>query len=133
MAPVALALQLTIAPDGTAQLQGEIRSADPPRVLVAPPPGVPATCSCADANGNGVAGLVGFTATIPDVASGAPVPVVGQTLLGQDLDVGGDYAILLQVGEARWTLSVRVVLVATPGPDRRHRKRRRQRRRRKKR
>jgi hypothetical protein len=71
----------------------------PPVRLVAR--GAQARASCANANGTGQSGLVRVAVNFVDSRTGEQVPVVLETLPGQDIDASGRYDVFFQVGEER--------------------------------
>lgn len=122
-------LQLTIASDGSARMDGAIlvvSALDTPlpgggRPTRLAATGTPARADCADANGDGKAGLIRVTADFVDVRSGERIPVVLETAAGEEIDASGIYRIALQIGEERAAVETRVRV----GPGRRPRTRRR--------
>lgn len=75
---------------------------------------------CADLDGDGVAGPTQLSLDFDDPRSGARIPVVLRTSK-RDIDAGGAYAAVLQVGPEPVTGDVRVRLA--PDRERRHRRR----------
>jgi hypothetical protein len=116
-----LHLELAIAPDSRARVRGAIRiDGDAPRQLVTGRRGAPATATCANADDDGMAGLVKMSSVLRDVRTGERIPVVLETLPGLDIDSSGTYGVILLIGEERMTSEARVLL----RPGRRKRKRR---------
>ena|SRR5215213_6485206 len=93
----ALRLTLRIA-DGTAHVRGTIRleNDEGRRILVAERGD--ADASCADSNGDGVAGLVWLKAEFRDAKTKRRVDVV-VVPTGGDLGVSGVHGLIVQVGE----------------------------------
>jgi hypothetical protein len=93
-----LRLTVRIAADGAARLHGTIRTPARrgTRLLKAARGG--AQAACADADGDGAAGLVRLTATFRDVKTGARVPVV-LVAAARDIVADGRYAVVLRVGQ----------------------------------
>jgi hypothetical protein len=117
-------LDLAIAPDGSARLDGAIPfPSGHGFILLAAEPGT-ARCACADADGDGHAGLIRVEFLARDPRSGELVPVTlapAEEL--QDIDRPGRYEFEVRVGDQPGMVTVLVI------PAQRRRKRRRQRRR----
>jgi hypothetical protein len=126
-------LRVTIAPDGSAQMDGAIlvvSALDGPMPLDDPgltrrlvADGTDAQASCADADGDGHAGIVQIAAELLDARSGEPVRIVLETEPMRDIDERGTYSLILVIGDERWTLDARVTVA--PARHRKSRKRRR--------
>lgn len=129
-------LRLTIAPDGSAQIDGAIlvvSALDGPMPLDDPgstrrlvADGTDAQARCADADGDGHAGIIRIAADLEDAQSGETVRIVLETEPTRDIDERGTYPLTLVIGDERWTLDARV----TQAPARCRKRRRRGRRRR---
>lgn len=93
----ALRFTVRVGATGTARATGVIRLEDDAgrRILVAEPGGTQA--SCADTDGDGVAGLVRLSAGFRDVETGTRFDVV-LVPTGPDIGVSGVYELILQVG-----------------------------------
>ena len=93
----ALRFTVRVSATGRARTTGVIRLEDDTgrRILVAEPGGTQA--SCADVDGDGVAGLVRLSAVFRDVETGTPFDVV-LVPTGSDLGVSGVHELILQVG-----------------------------------
>jgi hypothetical protein len=126
-------LRLTIAPDGTARMDGAILvvsaldgpmpldDSGSPRRLMAN--GTDAQASCADTDGDGHAGIVQIAADLEDAQSGETARIVLETVPTRDIDKRRTYPLTLVIGDERWLLEGRVTL----GPTRQRHKRRKQR------
>jgi hypothetical protein len=133
-ADASLNLRVTIASDGSAQMDGAIlvvSALDGPmsrndpgstRRLVAH--GTNAQARCADADGDGHAGIVQIAADFEDAHSRETVRIVLQTEPTRDIDEDGTYLLTLVIGDERWLLDARISLEPTQR-RRKHRPRRR--------
>lgn len=114
-------LGLAIAPDGSARVDGVVPfPSGHGFVLLAAQPGA-ARCACADADGDGRAGLTRVEFLARDPRSGELVPVALASLEGEDIARVGRYGLEVRVGDERATLAV----VVTPRGGRGKRRRRR--------
>ena len=117
--PLAVSLDLAIAADGSSRVDGTIRGRlgedSDSRTLIALGTG---QARVADADGDGVAGLVRLEADFRDAASGGRVGVV---LLptGPDIDASGDYEVTIVIGGEALT----GLIAARVSPKRRRRRR----------
>ncbi len=93
----------------------------PTRRLVAR--GTDAQTSCADADGDGHAGIVQIVADLEDARSGEPVRIMLETEPTRNIDERGTYPLILVIGDERWTVDAWVTLA--PARRRKSRKRRR--------
>jgi hypothetical protein len=96
------------------QVQGtiQLREGKAPTVLVA---GGSAEATCADRNGDGLAGLVALTVPFQNVRTGAIVPVT--FVSERELDASGPYTIVvrgLTEEPIAWQVQVRVIGPAPP-------------------
>jgi hypothetical protein len=116
----ALRFTVKVSATGRARTTGVIRLEDDSgrRILVAEPGGTQA--SCANVDGDGVAGLVRLSAVFRDVETGTLFDVV-LVPTGPDIGVSGVHELILQVGAEAPTTGAGFVRVQ---PFRRPRRRR---------
>ena len=101
--PLAMRLDLVIASNGSARVDGTIRvrlgEASGSRILIAQGTG---QARVADVDGDGVAGLTRLEADFRDAASGSRVGVV-LFPAGPDIDASGDYEVTIVIGKEALT------------------------------
>jgi hypothetical protein len=99
--PFALDTRITIARDGRARAGGAIHAPLAPYVPILVISKNIVTVSCLDLDGDGKRGLARLAGEFQD-AVGEPVDVI-LTVLAQDVDAPGIYAVSLQIGEETLT------------------------------
>lgn len=131
-APFELDLRVEIGRDGRVRADGAIRIPDGP-AAAALSPYVPmlviaknvVDASCADLGGDGRPGLARLEGGFRN-AAGEPVYVI-LTVLAQDVDANGVYAVALQIGDATATGEARFEVVRERAPHKHKHKNRRSR------